>query len=159
MSPSPQTWWNNNTARLHCGACRGGRHASEEECIPEKVELMKTQTDRGTAGGSRSSFPWTMDSTTSASSSSSSPPPPPRMVQCDVIYSRRGRRKCRTTARCRLTAVLRDSEVGWAAEFLATWASSLPPRGSRLAATLVSDSWFPAFGTGSRSCSGFRPNL
>ena len=61
--------------------------------LPEKVELRKTQTDRGTAGGSRSSFPLTIDSTTVASSL--------LRLQCVVISTGRRHRKCRTTI-CRL---------------------------------------------------------
>ena len=40
--------------------------------LPENVELRKTQTDRGTAGGRRSSRPLTIDSTTATSSQPSS---------------------------------------------------------------------------------------
>jgi len=69
--------------------------------LPEKVELRKTQTERGTAGGSRSSFPLTMDSTTAVSSSSL------RLscdvISCDVILTRRAHRKCRPVASCTIT--------------------------------------------------------
>jgi len=47
--------------------------------LPEKVELRNTQTERGIAGGSRSSLPLTIDSTFSRPSSSSPWP------QCDDV--------------------------------------------------------------------------
>ena len=69
------------------------------------MELRKTQTERGTAGGSRSSFPLTIDSTTTASSSS-------LRLQCDAIPTRRGHRKSPTALCCTLKLGRRSGNVG-----------------------------------------------
>ena len=103
--------------------------------LPEKVELRKTQTQRGRAGGSWSSFPLTIDSTTATSSLS------PRL-QCDVIPTQRAHLKCRTAA-------CRTAEVG--AEF---WKRGRLHFSIGLTSTLVFRPKLLARAY-ARSCSGF----